>query len=163
MRRGRIGRVFVQAFHAHLRAVMRKLAAEHLDEFRPAVKRVARRVDADERVARLDPVQKSLHVGNRQVARRAGKNHAVIILQRLRRQFLQGRFQFFIPCGFGGVERGLLFLRRVLFQRRRESGRRMTRRLLHKFHGELTAVLRQLRQDLFRPSESNCDGNPSWS
>jgi len=36
-----------------------------------------------ERMPRLDPTEEALPVGNRQIARRAGKNHAVIIFQRL--------------------------------------------------------------------------------
>src|ERR1039458_3263617 len=93
MRRGRVLRVLVQTFHAHLRAVMRKFAAEHRHKIRPAVKRVARRMDANERMAGLDPVEKALLVGNRQITGGAGENHAVVILQPLRRKFCSAAFK----------------------------------------------------------------------
>ena len=76
----------------------------------------------------------------------AQKNHAVVIFQRRRRKFLQRHFQFFLPRSFGGFIR----IAGVRLQFRREPGLGMTRRLLHKIHGELAAVLCQLCENFFR-------------
>ena len=109
-RGGGMLRVFVQAFHAELRAVMVELAAEHVNVGRPSVKRVARRMNADERVAGLDPVKQPLRIGHRQFAGGADENHAVVILQRFRRQFLQRGLQGGIPLRLGRVKCRFLFV-----------------------------------------------------
>jgi len=60
---------------------MLKIAAEHIDVAGPTVKGIARSVDAYECMARFDPIQKSLFVGNRQIACCTHKNHAIVIFQ----------------------------------------------------------------------------------
>src|SRR5882724_12085080 len=124
---------------------MVKFTAQHINISRPMVERVGRGVNADEGVSGLDPIQKTLLVGNRQISRCAGENHAVVIFQIVRRQFLQRNFQGVFPCVLGGFEGRLVRVGRVLFQ-----VRRFLRRLLDKINGELAAGLRQLRQDFFK-------------
>ena len=138
-------RILVQAIHAHLLAMMHKFAAEHVNVRRPMMKRIARRMNADERVPGLDPVQKTLRIGQRQIARSAGKHDAIVIFQRLWRQFLQHSLQVVLPLGFGGLVSGFILRPWRLF-----SNCRLVRRLLHKIHSELAALLPKLSQDFFR-------------
>ncbi len=76
-------RVVVLAIHFDLGVMGLKLAAEHFDIRRKTVECVAGRVHADERFARLDPVNERLFVRQREVAGRVGKDGAVVLLQRV--------------------------------------------------------------------------------
>jgi len=145
LRAGRMLRVLVQAFHADLRAVMLKLAAEHVNVAGPMVKGVARGVNADEGVSLPDPVEQSLRVGYWQISGRAGENHAVVILQRFRRKLLQRCFQGFLPFCLSGIESRLFLIRRVPLQVGGLAGW-----LLHQVHGELAAVLAKLGENLLQ-------------
>ena len=60
---------------------MIKLPAEHVDVTGPVMKRIAGRVDADEGVAGLDPIQKPFGIGDGQIARGANEGDAVIMAQ----------------------------------------------------------------------------------
>jgi len=54
-----------------------EIAADHLAVGVGTLQRVGRGMEADERLARADPGQKSIDVGDRQFARGAGEDHAV--------------------------------------------------------------------------------------
>jgi len=109
------------------------------------VEGVAGGVDADEGMAGFDPVQEPLGIRQRQVAGGAGEDHAVIVFQVVRREFLQRGFQAVLPSGFGGLVGGFLIIRRV---RLRFGG--LVGRLMDKIHGEGTAFGTQLRKNFFR-------------
>lgn len=114
-RRRRISSILIQAIRARLRAVTFELAAEHFAVARPAVKRVARRVDADECVTGLDPIQKSLLARNRQIAQRARENNTVIIFQIVRRKFFAAQFLTFHSTWLPHRRTFFLFRRRIGF------------------------------------------------
>ena len=64
-----------------LRVMGLELAAEHVNEGGPAVKRVAAGMGADERLAGFEPAQKRRRIGQRQIPGSVGENDGVVLLE----------------------------------------------------------------------------------
>ena len=71
-------------------------------------------MEADERLARLDPFEEAVQIRNRQLACRAGEDHAIELGESLRRKGL-GKLLLhpLLPDRVGGSKRFLLHLERI--------------------------------------------------
>jgi hypothetical protein len=82
---GRVLGVVDEDLHLRLVAVIVELGTQERDESWPPVEGVGRRVDADQRLARLDPGQEAVAVAERQVAGGVDEDDTVVGLQGVRR------------------------------------------------------------------------------
>ena len=117
--------------HLRLRAVMLELAAEHVEEGRIAVERVGGGVDADDRVAGLDPAQQRVAIGDGQVSGRAREHDAGVAGQRFRR-----RLRLELVVGARAVQREGALLRADVGQQPRQVHDRVVAVALRHRHQE---------------------------
>src|SRR6266566_8286894 len=81
---GRMLWVLVDAIHFRLGAVMNEFPANHFDisiQRLVSAKGIGRRVHADKGLARFDPIQEGLLVGQRQIAGGVGEDDPIVVLE----------------------------------------------------------------------------------